>query len=94
MAFLSTTLEPRTAAEAERLAPALEQLTAEDGLLRVLSVEPGAVVIAGVHPLEDVRAEVFDGSYHDTDSTEAAFKLARWRPRTPRARRSRYCSSR
>ncbi len=32
-------------------------------------------VIAG-YPVIDVQVEVFDGSYHDVDSSEAAFKLA------------------
>jgi len=32
-------------------------------------------VLAG-YPLIDVKATVFDGSYHDVDSSEAAFKLA------------------
>jgi elongation factor G len=28
------------------------------------------------YPIVDVRVEVYDGSYHDTDSTDAAFKTA------------------
>ena len=32
-------------------------------------------LVAG-HPVEDVRIEIFDGSYHDVDSSNAAFKLA------------------
>ena len=32
-------------------------------------------VLAG-YPVEDVRVELIDGSYHDVDSSEAAFKVA------------------
>lgn len=32
-------------------------------------------VVAG-YPLQDVSVELFDGSYHDVDSSEAAFKIA------------------
>ncbi len=32
-------------------------------------------VIAG-YPLQDVEVELYDGSYHDVDSSEAAFKIA------------------
>ncbi|MEO7156238.1 MAG: elongation factor G, partial [Vicinamibacterales bacterium] len=32
-------------------------------------------IIAG-YPIDDVRIEVFDGSYHDVDSSEMAFKIA------------------
>jgi elongation factor G len=32
-------------------------------------------VLAG-YPVDDVRIELFDGSYHDIDSSEAAFKVA------------------
>ncbi|MEK9158557.1 MAG: elongation factor G, partial [Patescibacteria group bacterium] len=32
-------------------------------------------VLAG-YPLIDIKVAVFDGSYHDVDSSEAAFKLA------------------
>jgi elongation factor G len=32
-------------------------------------------VLAG-YPIDDVRIEVFDGSYHDVDSSEMAFKIA------------------
>src|SRR5688500_9540152 len=35
----------------------------------------GRGVPAGV-PIEDVLVELFDGSYHDTDSTDAAFRVA------------------
>ena len=32
--------------------------------------------VVAAHPIEDVRVEIFDGSYHDVDSTEAAFTTA------------------
>ncbi|WP_294420718.1 elongation factor G [uncultured Senegalimassilia sp.] len=37
------------------------------------SIDKG--VLAG-YPVEDVRVELIDGSYHDVDSSEAAFKVA------------------
>ena len=32
-------------------------------------------VIAG-YPLKDIKVKLFDGSYHDVDSSEMAFKIA------------------
>ena len=37
------------------------------------SLENG--VLAG-YPLVDIKARLFDGSYHDVDSNEMAFKIA------------------
>ena len=34
-----------------------------------------AGVLAG-HPIDDVRVELYDGSYHDVDSSEMAFRIA------------------
>ena len=33
-------------------------------------------MIAGWHPIVDVKVTAFDGSYHDVDSNEMAFKIA------------------
>ena len=32
--------------------------------------------VLGGYPVEDVRVELYDGSYHDTDSSETAFRIA------------------
>jgi elongation factor G len=32
--------------------------------------------VVGGYPIEDVRIDLYDGSYHDTDSSETAFTLA------------------
>jgi elongation factor G len=32
-------------------------------------------VLAG-YPLDDIRIQLYDGSYHDVDSSEAAFRTA------------------
>jgi elongation factor G len=46
------------------------------------------------HPIVDVRVEVHDGSYHDTDSTDAAFRTAAALAFQDAARRpSRWCWS-
>ena len=43
----------------------------EDGIR-----ESMAIGVLGRYPIVDVRVEVHDGSYHDTDSTDAAFRIA------------------
>lgn len=43
----------------------------EKGLLEALN----SGVLAG-YPVEDIKVELFDGSYHDVDSSEVAFKVA------------------
>ena len=52
-------------------------------------------VLAG-YPIDDVRVELYDGDYHDGDSSEVTFKIAgiRWPSRTPRRRRRLCCSNR
>ena len=43
------------------------------GRMKLLIKQAG--VLAG-YPVEDVKVELIDGSYHDVDSSEAAFKVA------------------
>ncbi len=43
----------------------------EDGIRETMSTG----VLAG-YPLDDVRVELYDGSYHEVDSSELAFKIA------------------
>jgi elongation factor G len=35
-----------------------------------------AIGVNGGHPVDDVKVELFDGSYHELDSTESAFRIA------------------
>ena len=44
---------------------------AEEGIRDAL----GRGVVAG-YPMDDVRVELYDGSYHETDSSEMAFQIA------------------
>src|SRR5204863_91497 len=54
------------------IAVAIEPKTkAEQGIEEAL----GSGVLAG-YPMVDVRVELVDGSYHDVDSSEMAFKIA------------------
>src|SRR5438876_436181 len=49
---------------------------AEDPTFRVQTdQQTGQVIIAG-YPIDDVRIKLYDGSYHDIDSSEMAFKIA------------------
>jgi elongation factor G len=51
-------------------------------------------ILAG-YPVDDVKIQLYDGSFHDVDSSEMAFKIAaRWRSRMPRRRRNRFCWNR
>jgi len=50
-------------------------------------------VIAG-YPIVDVKVTIFDGSYHDVDSNEMAFKIAGSMGfKEGSARRNRCCSN-
>ena len=111
-------VEPKTKAEQDKMAIALQKLAEEDPTFRVsTNHETGQTIIAGMgelgagyefvnkivggvvpkeyipsidkgiqealnsgvlagYPVEDVKVELIDGSYHDVDSSEAAFKVA------------------
>ena len=59
----------------------LESMEFPEPVIHIPSVEAGLKdamengVLAG-YPLIDVKAKLFDGSYHDVDSSEMAFKIA------------------
>jgi len=69
-------VEPKSKADQDKMTQALVKLQEEDPTFHARlkdAMENG--VLAG-YPLIDVKAKLFDGSYHDVDSSEMAFKIA------------------
>ena len=42
----------------------------------VAAIDQAGIVTQSAYPVVDVKATLFDGSYHDVDSSEIAFKIA------------------
>ena len=72
-------LEPNEKVKALNLLMQLKEEQFQENLFqqfrRVLKATMKAGVVAG-YPVVDIKVTVYDGSYHDVDSSEAAFKIA------------------
>ncbi|MBD3815326.1 MAG: elongation factor G [Halothiobacillus sp.] len=64
---ISVAVEPKTKGDQEKMSMALGRLGIQE------QIKNG--VIAG-YPVVDVKVTLFDGSYHEVDSSEMAFKIA------------------
>src|SRR5437867_1780946 len=79
---IAVAIEPKTRADDEKLGVSLSRLALEDPTFKVTSEEETGQtlihetgVLAG-YPVVDVRVRLVDGSYHEVDSSEMAFKIA------------------
>src|SRR3989454_1093962 len=89
---IAMAIEPKTKQDQEKMGYALSRLAQEDPTFKVkMDEETGETVISAVQkgveegmtmgplagfPLLDVEVHVIDGSYHEVDSSEMAFKIA------------------